>query len=75
MGIRSSRCPDSGHQKQMSGERGYSLCFSLKYVPFVIAVGTALTGGPPHRSVHEELHSYGSCLESSASYTHAGQSA
>ncbi len=24
MGIRSSRCPDSGHQKQMSGERGYS---------------------------------------------------
>ncbi len=22
MGIRSSRCPDSGHQKQMSGERG-----------------------------------------------------
>ena len=37
-------------------------CFAQK----VIAVGTALTGGPPHRSVHEELHSYGSCLESSA---------
>ncbi len=24
MGIRSSRCPDSGHQKQMSGDRGYT---------------------------------------------------
>ena len=27
-----------------------------------IAVGTTVTGGPPHRSVREELHSYGSSL-------------
>ena len=40
MGIRSSRCPDSGHQKQMSGDRGYSRLeqdVMLKYVPFVPA--------------------------------------
>jgi len=24
-----------------------------------IAVGTTVAGGPPHRSVREELHSYG----------------
>ena len=38
MGIRSSRCPDSGHQKQMSGDRGYRRLEQddmLKYVPFV----------------------------------------
>ncbi len=37
MGIRSSRCPDSGHQKQMSGDRGYRRLEQddmLKYVPF-----------------------------------------
>ena len=28
-----------------------------------IAVGTAVIGGPPHRSEREELQSYGSCLE------------
>ncbi len=31
-----------------------------------IAVGIAVASDPPRRSVREELHSYGSCLESDA---------